>query len=122
MIRERSPCRFELLEWGLIRVRLGRNVSVHAVGLRLNHPHEETRIVVTSQVQWMSDSRRALKTRNGFYDLDREIAQFPDDHFKHHAKLIALKGVQPDRIDWLRPDGTVYHSMESATLAEISKA
>jgi hypothetical protein len=77
---------------------------------------------VTSPVRSVSEDRRTLETQNSIYDLVREIEQFPTDHCAHHVWLLALKGIRPDRIEWLRPDGSTYRSMEQAELAEVIKA
>lgn len=112
----------ELLEWGLIRVSMNNGVTLHAVGLRVCHPHEESRIVVTSLVRSISDDRRTLETQNSVYDLVREVDRFPSDHCTHHAWLLALKGCRPDRVDWLRPDGSIYRSMSQAEFAKVIEA
>ena len=112
----------ELLEWGLIRVTMHNRVTLHAVGLRVCHPHEESRIVVTSPIRSISADRRILQTENSIYCLVREIDQFPTDHCSHHARLLALKGARPDQIDWLHPDGSTYRSMSQSEFVKTTEA
>ena len=115
----------ELVEWGLLRVVTPSGAEgICAAGTRVNHPHERSRIVVTSQVRSISADRRQLITQHTTYDLSREIPEFPASFRREHVWMLYHKARKtvPQRVEWLRPDGSIYAAADSAEIKTSIKA
>lgn len=116
----------ELLEWSLLRVTARAGFKgICAAGIRSNHPHEESRMVVTSRVLSVSEDRRRLLTEHTNYDLLQELPEPPEDHRRHHVWLLHLKARRqsiPDCVEWLRPDGSVLAAADRPEIEAIINA
>lgn len=120
----------ELLEWSLLRITARAGFAgICAAGIRSNPPDEESRMVVTSRVLRVSPDRRRMLTEHSEYDLLRELHEPPEGHRRHHLWLLYLKtGRQavPERVEWLRPDESVFavaaHAEIEAIIAQEEKA
>ena len=107
----------ELWDWALVRITIGEKVTTHAVGLRMRHLDLEAGYVLTSPIREIDKGARLLMTQNSTYELVHAIDEYPDDDLAHWALLISHRanGV-PDRIQWLRFDGSVGRSMDQAEI------
>jgi hypothetical protein len=113
----------ELVEWSLVRVTMGQQVSTHAVGLRTRELMREAAYVLTSPVREVDRDRRLLTTQNHTYELVRPMDDYPQDFIAHHVWLIANRAkTAPDRIEWIRFDGSVGKSMDQAEIVATVEA
>ena len=108
----------ELVEWSLVRVTIGQQVSTHAVGLRTRDLEREAGYVLTSPVREIDRANRLLVTQNSVYELVRPMDDYPTDLLNHWIRLVVLRAKRaPDRIDFLKADGSSGRSMDHAEIA-----
>jgi hypothetical protein len=113
----------ELVEWSLVRVTIGEQVSTHAVGLRTRDVDREGGYVLTSPVHEIDRAKSRLTTRNSVYDLVRPIDDIPADLLDHWVRLVVLRArTAPDRIEFLKSDGSGGRSMEQAEIEAATQA
>ena len=107
----------ELVEWALVRVTIGQQVSTHAVGTRLRDVNREGGYVLTSPVREIDRANRLLTTQNSTYELVSPIDDYPQDFTAYQVWLIFNRAkTAPDRIEWLKADGSVGRSMDHAEI------
>lgn len=107
----------ELVDWALVRVTVGEQVTTHAVGLRMRHIDLEAGHVLTSPVKSIDRGARLLMTQNSTYELIHAIDEFSDGDLAHWSLLIGNRAnAVPDRIEWLRRDGSVSKAMDHAEI------
>lgn len=113
----------ELVDWSLVRVTIGQQVSTHAVGLRTRDVEREGGYVLTSPVKTIDRDRRLLTTQNSIYELVSPVDSYPDDELAHWALLVVNRArTAPDRIEWLKADGSVGQSMDQAEIVATIEA
>jgi hypothetical protein len=107
----------ELVDWALVRVAVGEQVSTHAVGLRTRHLDLEAAYVLTSPVQAIDREKHLLRTQNSVYELVNPVDSYPDDELAHWALLVVNRAkAAPDRIEWIKADGSVGKWMDRAEI------
>lgn len=103
----------ELVDWALVRITIGEQVSTHAVGLRARDIEREARYVFTSPVQALDREKRLLTTQNSTYELVNPVDSYRDSDLAYWAMLVVDRAkAAPDRIEWLKFDGSVGRSMD----------
>lgn len=113
----------ELVDWALVRITVGERVSTHAVGLRRRDAEREGGYVLTSPVQSIDRDRRLLTTKSSTYELVSPVDTYPDSDLAHWALLVVNRAkAAPDRIEWLRVDGSVSRSMDHAEIVTTVEA
>lgn len=110
----------ELWDWALVRITMGEKVTTHAVGMRLRHIELEAGYVLTSPIREIDRGARLLITQNSTYELVHAIDEYPDEDLAHWCLLIGHRAHRvPDRIEWLRFDGSVGRSMDYAEMISL---
>jgi len=108
----------ELMDWALVRVTVGAQVSTHAVGLRMRDAVREGGYVLTSPVQSIDREKRLLRTKNSVYELRDPVDFYPEGELAYWSMLVVNRAkTTPDRIEWLKSDGSAGRSMDRAEIA-----
>lgn len=105
----------DLIDWALVRVMIGEEVSTHAVGNRFRDVNREGGYVLTNPVRDIDRANRRLTTQNSVYELAHPIDDYPSDLLSHWIMLIVMRAKRaPDRIEFLKADGSSGRSMNHA--------
>jgi hypothetical protein len=113
----------ELVDWALVRVTIGEQVSTHAVGMMTRHFERESGYVLTSPVREINRANRLLTTQNSTYELVNPIDSYPESDLAHWALLVFNRANKaPDLIEWLKIDGSIGRSMGQAEIVAIVEA
>lgn len=106
-----------------MRITVGEQVSTHAVGLRTRHAQLEAAYVLTSPIRAIDCERRRLTTQNSTYELVHPVDDYRNADAAHYALLVVNRArTTPDRIEWLKSDGSVGRSMDRAEIAATVEA
>jgi hypothetical protein len=112
----------KLYDWGFAQLVHGEHKTLRAIG-RISLPGDIDRLIVTGPINGITHDRRRIVARNLVFELTVAIpavGQWRQDlatwQFWRSDRCL------PDRIDWLRLDGSRYASSDRRRIIDAVRA